>query len=82
MNTKLIASVAIVVALALVISPLVMNGDVLAKHKSNKSNQQIHQHQSNHQSSNVVSGGDSALNGNNINLQFQDNHGSNVAGQS
>jgi len=86
MNTSktLLASSAFVIALALVLAPLALSEDALAK-KSKKSNfaqQIISQVQKSSQNSQVVSGGDSVGSGNNINLQFQSNSGSNALAQS
>lgn len=80
MNTKtVLACTAVVIAFALIVAPLVVSEDALAK---NKAKQKISQKQSSSQSSVNVNGGSSALNGNNINLQFQGNSGSNTLGQS
>lgn len=51
-------------------------------HDGNFADQSIGQSQSSSQTSNVVSGGDTIGSGNNINVQSQENSGSNVLGQS
>lgn len=80
MNTKtVLACTAVVIAFALIVAPLVVSEDALAK---NKAKQKISQKQSSSQSSTIVSGGDTDRSGNNINFQFQDNSGSNTLGQS
>jgi len=56
-----------------------MSEDAFAK---NRTKQSITQHQSSHQSSQSIGGGGNILSGNNINLQNQQNFGSNVLGQS
>lgn len=89
-NKTLYTSVAIVVALALVISPLVIGADALAcKHKNkdkhhgkhNEASQGIGQSQSSSQNSQVVSGGDTIASGNNLSFQGQENRGNNALGQ-
>jgi hypothetical protein len=88
MNTNtLLACTAVVIAFALVMAPLAIAGDAEAKHKkgdkkSNKATQIISQSQSSSQNSLVVSGGNSVLSGNNVNVQVQSNTGNNVLGQS
>ena len=52
------------------------------KGSGNSANQGIGQSQSSSQNSQVVSGGDTVGSGNNINLQFQSNSGSNALAQS
>ena len=84
-NKKLfIASVAIVVALSLLTSPLVAMDDAFAtkNKKGNKATQSIEQLQSSVQNSLVVSGGDTIGSGNNINIQNQENSGNNALAQS
>ncbi|MDQ4074488.1 MAG: hypothetical protein M3162_09345 [Thermoproteota archaeon] len=83
MNTSktLLVSTSIVFALALVLAPLAISEDALAK-KSNKAKQTISQSQKSSQNSQVVSGVGSVLSGNNINLQGQLNTGSNALAQS
>jgi len=56
-----------------------MSEDAFAK---NRAKQSITQHQSSYQSSQSIGGGGNILSGNNINLQNQQNFGSNVLGQS
>lgn len=87
MNTHktILLSAAVVLALALVLAPLVISEDALAKKhhkKSNQATQIIAQSQKSSQHSQVVSGGDSVGSGNNINFQFQGNSGSNALAQS
>ena len=83
MNTSktLLVSTAVVLALALVLAPIAISEDALAK-KSNKAKQVISQSQKSKQNSQVVSGDSSVLSGNNINLQFQSNTGKNALAQS
>ena len=83
MNTSksLLVSTLVVLVLALVLAPLANSEDALAK-KSNKAKQIISQSQKSKQNSQVISGGDSILSGNNLNFQFQANTGSNALGQS
>jgi hypothetical protein len=82
MNTTktLLASSAIVIALALVLAPLAISEDAFAK-KSNKAKQIISQSQKSSQNSQVISGGSSFLSGNNFNFQGQFNSGNNALGQ-
>ncbi len=82
MNTSktLLVSTAVVLALALVLAPLAISEDALAK-KSNKAKQIIEQSQKSKQNSQVVSGGSSFLSGNNFNFQDQFNKGNNALGQ-
>ncbi|MDR4491471.1 MAG: hypothetical protein AB7V56_11020 [Candidatus Nitrosocosmicus sp.] len=80
MNTKtVLACTAVVIAFALIVAPLAISEEALAK---NKASQKIIQKQSNKQSSLSVSGGSNFFSGNNINFQSQHNHGHNVLGQS
>ena len=83
MNTgkTLLVSAAVVLALALVLAPLAISEDALAK-KSNKAKQAITQSQKSKQNSQVVSGGSTFFSGNNLNFQFQGNTGNNAAAQS
>ena len=78
MNTSktLLVSTAVVLALALVLAPLAISEDALAK-KSNKAKQIISQSQKSKQNSHVVSGGNSFLSSNNFNFQDQFNKGNN-----
>ena len=82
MNTTktLLVSTAVVLALALVLAPIAISEDALAK-KSNKAKQIISQSQKSKQNSQVVSGDSTFLSGNNLNLQFQPNTGSNALAQ-
>ena len=82
MNTTktLLVSTAVVLALALVLAPIAISEDALAK-KSNKAKQVIAQAQKSKQNSQVVSGGSTFLSGNNLNFQFQANTGSNGLAQ-
>ena len=94
-RTVIITSIAIVIALTLVISPLVMSADtVLAtkhNHKhhhhhhhgdnGNSASQSISQSQRSSQHSQVVSGGDTVGSGNNISVQGQHNSGNNALAQ-
>jgi hypothetical protein len=77
----LLVSAAVVLALALVLAPLAISEDALAK-KSNKAKQAITQSQKSKQNSQVVSGGSTFFSGNNLNFQFQGNTGNNAAAQS
>ncbi len=85
MNSKLVLStVAIVVAFALIASPLLAVDAEAGKKKKSQSNsatQIISQSQSSSQNSQVVSGGAVTGSGNNVNVQVQGNTGSNVLGQ-
>ena len=82
-NSKIfVASIAIVVALTLFVSPMLNVDDALATYnKKNKAKQSIDQSQSSSQNSQVVSGADTIGSGNNINVQSQENTGSNAAAQ-
>lgn len=85
-NKTVLVSAAVIIALALVISPLVMGDDALAKkhkhkHKSNHASQSISQSQRSSQNSQVVSGGNTIGSGNNVNVQVQSNSGNNALGQ-
>ena len=104
-NSKIfVASIAIVVALTLFVSPMLNVDDALATYnKKNKAKQSIekrsvrwnnlsimqqpsfptqkNQSQSSSQNSQVVSGADTIGSGNNINVQSQENTGSNAAAQ-
>ncbi|HSA74850.1 MAG TPA: hypothetical protein VLE21_01540 [Candidatus Nitrosocosmicus sp.] len=83
-NNKLfVASVAIVVALALIASPLVAMDDALATHKKgNKAKQSIEQSQSSNQNGLCVSGASTFFSCNNANFQHQFNSGNNALAQS
>ena len=82
MNTSksLLVSTLVVLALALVLAPLAISEDALAK-KSNKAKQIISQSQKSKQNSQVVSGGNSFLPSNNFNFQDQFNKGNNALEQ-
>ena len=82
MNTSktLLVSTAVVLALALVLAPLAISEDALAK-KSNKAKQIIEQSQKSKQNSQVISGESTFLSGNNFNFQDQFNRGNNALGQ-
>ena len=82
MNTTkiLLGTTAIALALALVLAPLAMSEDVLAK-KSNKAKQIISQAQKSKQNSQVISGESTLFSGNNLGFQFQNNLGSNALAQ-
>jgi hypothetical protein len=79
-NKTILVSASVVLALALVLAPLAIAEDAEAK-KSNKAKQIIKQSQKSSQNSQVVSGGDSILSGNNLNFQFQSNTGNNALAQ-
>ncbi len=82
MNTKsILACTAVVVALALFISPLVVADDAMATKKKNKANQSIEQSQTNKQNSQCVSGTITLLCGNNFSAQLQAQLGNNALGQ-
>lgn len=70
----MVASIAIVVALALFASPLVAADDVFATHKKAK--------QSSNQNAECVTGGTTFLSCNNLGFQHQKNTGNNALGQS
>jgi succinate dehydrogenase/fumarate reductase-like Fe-S protein len=77
------ASIAIVVALALITSPLMAIDDAFATHKKgNKAKQSIEQSQSSNQNAGCVSGGTTFLSCNNLSFQHQKNTGSNALAQS
>ncbi len=82
-NKKLfVASIAIVVALALFVSPMLNVDDALATHnKKNKTKQSIDQSQSSNQNAGCVSGGTTFLSCNNLSFQHQKNSGSNALAQ-
>ena len=82
-NKKLfVASIAIVVALALFVSPMLSIDDALATHnKKNKAKQSIDQSQSSNQNAGCVSGGTTFLSCNNLSFQHQKNSGSNALAQ-
>ena len=82
-NNKLfVASIAIVVALALFVSPMLNVDDALATHnKKNKSKQSIDQSQSSNQNAGCVSGVTTFLSCNNLSFQHQKNTGNNALAQ-
>jgi hypothetical protein len=84
-NKKLIvASIAIVVALALFASPIVaMDNDAFAtkKKKGNHAEQSIYQSQSSNQNAGCVSGVTTFLSCNNVSFQHQKNSGNNALAQ-
>ncbi len=82
-NSKLIvASIAIVVALALFASPIVAMDDAFAtKKKGNKASQSISQSQASNQNAGCVSGGTTFLSCNNLSFQHQKNSGNNALAQ-
>ena len=82
-NNKLfVASIAIVVALALFVSPMLNVDDALATHnKKNKAKQSIDQSQSSNQNAGCVSGVTTFLSCNNVSFQHQKNSGNNALAQ-
>ena len=82
-NSKLfVASIAIVVALTLFVSPMLNVDDALATHnKKNKAKQSIDQSQSSNQNAGCVSGGTTFLSCNNLSFQHQKNSGNNALAQ-
>ena len=78
-----VASIALVVALALFASPLVAMDDAFAtkKKKGNQAQQSIDQSQSSVQNALCASGGTTFLSCNNVNFQNQKNSGSNALAQ-
>ena len=82
-NKKLfVASIAIVVALALFVSPMLNVDDALATHnKKNKAKQSIDQSQSSNQNAGCVSGVTTFLSCNNVSFQHQKNSGNNALAQ-
>ncbi|VFJ13568.1 hypothetical protein [Candidatus Nitrosocosmicus franklandus] len=83
-NKMLVASIAMVVALALLSSPLVaMDNDALATNKKgNKAKQSIEQSQSSNQNGLCVSGASTFFSCNNASFQHQFNSGNNALAQS
>ena len=78
-----VASIAVVVALALFVSPMLNVDDALATHqKKNKAKQSIDQSQSSNQNAGCVSGGTTFLSCNNLSFQHQKNTGNNALAQS
>ena len=83
-NKLLVASIAIVVALALFVSPLVaIDNDAFAtkKKKGNHAEQSISQSQASVQNALCASGGTTFLSCNNVNFQNQKNSGNNALAQ-
>ncbi len=80
-NNLIVASIAIVVALALIAGPLVSVEDAFATKKKNKVNQSIDQSQSSAQNALCTSGGTTFLSCNNVSLQHQFNSGNNALAQ-
>ena len=82
-NSKIfVASIAIVVALTLFVSPMLNVDDALATHnKKNKAKQSIDQSQSSNQNAGCVSGGTTFLSCNNLSFQHQKNSGNNALAQ-
>ena len=77
-----VTSIAIVVALALFVSPMLNVDDALATHhKKNKAIQSIDQSQSSNQNAGCVSGGTTFLSCNNLSFQHQKNSGNNALAQ-
>ena len=82
-NSKIfVASIAIVVALTLFVSPMLNVDDALATHnKKNKAKQSIDQSQSSNQNAGCISGGTTFLSCNNLSFQHQKNSGNNALAQ-
>jgi succinate dehydrogenase/fumarate reductase-like Fe-S protein len=82
-NSKIfVASIVIVVALTLFVSPMLNVDDALATHnKKNKAKQSIDQLQSSNQNAGCVSGGTTFLSCNNLSFQHQKNSGNNALAQ-
>ena len=82
-NKLLVASIAIVVALALFTSPIVAMDDAFAtkKKKGNHAEQSISQSQASVQNALCASGGTTFLSCNNVNFQNQKNSGNNALAQ-
>jgi type II secretory pathway pseudopilin PulG len=82
-NKLLVASIAIVVALALFTSPIVAMDDAFAtkKKKGNHAEQSISQSQASVQNALCASGGTTFLSCNNVNFQNQKNTGNNALAQ-
>jgi hypothetical protein len=82
-NKLFVASIAIVVALALIASPLVAMDDTFAtkKKKGNHAEQSISQSQSSVQNALCASGGTTFLSCNNVSFQNQKNSGNNALAQ-
>ena len=82
-NKLIVASIAIVVALALFASPIVAMDDAFAtkKKKGNHAEQSISQSQASVQNALCASGGTTFLSCNNVNFQNQKNTGNNALAQ-
>ncbi|WP_148685758.1 hypothetical protein [Candidatus Nitrosocosmicus hydrocola] len=82
-NKLFVASIAIVVALALIASPLVAMDDAFAtkKKKGNHAEQSISQSQASVQNALCASGGTTFLSCNNVSFQNQKNSGNNALAQ-
>ena len=81
-NKLIVASIAIVVALALFASPIVAMDDAFAtKKKGNKASQSISQSQASVQNALCASGGTTFLSCNNVSFQNQKNSGNNALAQ-
>ena len=83
-NKLIVASIAIVVALALIASPIVAMDDAFATKKKNKGNvaeQSISQSQASVQNALCASGGTTFLSCNNVSFQNQKNTGNNALAQ-
>jgi hypothetical protein len=81
-NKLIVASIAIVVALALFTSPIVAMDDASAtKKKGNKASQSISQSQASVQNALCASGGTTFLSCNNVSFQNQKNSGNNALAQ-
>src|ERR1044072_6111521 len=78
----IVASIAILVALTLFVSPMLNVEDALATHnKKNKAKQSIDQSQSSNQNAGCVSGVTTFLSCNNLSFQHQKNTGNNALAQ-
>jgi len=82
-NKLFVTAIALVVALALISSPIMAStDDVYATHKKkNKAKQSIEQSQSSSQNDQCLSGGTTFLSCNNLSFQGQFNSGNNALGQ-
>ena len=80
-NKLFVASIAIVVAFALIVSPIVAVDDAFATKKKNTAKQSIDQSQSSAQNALCASGGTTFLSCNNISFQHQFNSGNNALAQ-
>jgi hypothetical protein len=82
-NSKIfVTSIAIVIALTLLVSPMLNVDDALATHnKKNKAKQSIDQSQSSNQNAGCVSGGTTFLSCNNLSFEHQKNSGNNALAQ-